>query len=149
MGHEHDLEAVSVSRIVVSFEIFCFIFGKFCLGSFGIGFISKKQLQYQWWQGLTTIRLECDKNENLETMRKMLQPAPMHYIALCCYPNVNGAIKNLSLNTSTAPIFCNQWFRKKYLCLFLLLIYVQFHFLCIFVGRVDRIHKTTNLTMFF
>ena len=48
VGHEHDLEAVSVSRIVVSFEIFCFIFGKFCLGSFGIGFISKKKLQYQW-----------------------------------------------------------------------------------------------------
>ena len=28
-------------------------------------------------------------------------------------------------------------------------IYVQFHFLYILVGRVDRIHKTTNLTMFF
>ena len=26
-------------------------------------------------------------------------------IALCCYPNVNGSVRNLSLNTSTAPIF--------------------------------------------
>ena len=59
------------------------------------------------------IRLESDKNENLETMRKMLQPAPMHFIALCCYRNVNGAIKNLSLNTSTAPIFCNSMISEK------------------------------------
>ena len=26
-------------------------------------------------------------------------------IALWCYPNVNGSVGNLSLNTSTAPIF--------------------------------------------
>ena len=56
--------------------------------------------------------------------------------ALCCYPNVNGAIRNLSLNTPTATIFLqfnyfrgNIWVR----------IWVQFHFLYIFVGRVDRI----------
>ena len=24
---------------------------------------------------------------------------------LCCYPNVNGSVRNLSLNTSTGPIF--------------------------------------------
>ena len=66
--------------------------------------------------------------------------------ALCCYLNVNGAIRNLSLNTSTAPIFLqfndfrkNIWVRMN----------VQFHFLYIFVGRVDRIHKTLNLTMLF
>ena len=28
-----------------------------------------------------------------------------YYTALCCYPNVNGATRNFSLNTSTAPIF--------------------------------------------
>ena len=33
-------------------------------------------------------------------------------IALCCYLNVNGAIRNLSLDTSTAPIFLND-FRKN------------------------------------
>ena len=65
-------------------------------------------------------------------------------IALCCYPNINGAIRNLSLNTPTATIFLqfnyfrgNIWVR----------IWVQFHFLYIFVGRVDRIHKTSHITM--
>ena len=66
--------------------------------------------------------------------------------ALCCYLNVNGAIRNLSLNTSTVPFFLQfNYFRK----IIWVRIYVQFHFLYIFVGRVDRIHKTTNLTMFF
>ena len=64
--------------------------------------------------------------------------------ALCCYPNVNGAIRNLSLNTPTATIFLqfnyfrgNIWVR----------IWVQFHFLYIFVGRVERIYKTSHITM--
>ena len=64
--------------------------------------------------------------------------------ALCCYPNVNCAIGNLSLNTPTAPIFLlfnysreNIWVK----------IPMQFHFLHIFVGRVDKIHKTAHLTM--
>ena len=65
-------------------------------------------------------------------------------IALCCYPNANGAIRNLSLNTPTATIFLlfnyfkdNIWVR----------INAQFHFLHKFVVRVDMIHKTTNLSM--
>ena len=37
-------------------------------------------------------------------------------IAQCCYLNVNGAIRNLSLNTSSDPIFLQfNDFRKKYL----------------------------------
>ena len=67
----------------------------------------------------------------------------MIHNALCCYPNVSGAIRNL---TSTAPILLqfnyfrtNIWVRLN----------VQFHFIHIFVGRVDRTHKTTNLTMLF
>merc|ERR1712004_396912 len=65
-------------------------------------------------------------------------------ISLCCYPNVNGSVRNLSQNTSTAPFFLlfiyfreNIWVK----------IQVQFHFLYIFVGRVDRIHKNAHLTM--
>ena len=65
------------------------------------------------------------------------------YIALCCYPNVNGAIRNLSLNTSTASIFLQlNYFREN----IWVRIWVQFHFLYIFVGRVDRIFKTSHLT---
>ena len=57
-------------------------------------------------------------------------------IALCCYPNVNGAIRNLSLNTPTATIFLQfNYFREN----IWVRIWVQFHFLYIFVGRVDRI----------
>jgi len=66
------------------------------------------------------------------------------YSALSCYPNVKGAIRNLSFNTPTATIFLlfncfteNIW----------VLIWVQFHFLGIFVGQVDRIHKTSHITM--
>ena len=44
------------------------------------------------------------------------------------------------------PFFCNSMISEKNIWV---RIYVQFHFLYIFVGRVDRIHKTTNLTMFF
>ena len=64
--------------------------------------------------------------------------------ALCCYPNVNGAIRNLSLNTSTASIFLQfNYFREN----IWVKIWVQFHFLYIFVGRVDRIHKTSHTRM--
>ena len=62
--------------------------------------------------------------------------------ALCCYPNVNGAIRNLSLNTSTASIFLQfNYFREN----IWVKIWVQFHFLYIFVGRVDRIYKTSHI----
>ena len=47
-----------------------------------------------------------------------------YYIALCCYPNLNNSEK-----------------------IFGVIIWVQFHFLYIFEGRVDRIHKTTHITM--
>ena len=64
--------------------------------------------------------------------------------ALCCYPNGNGAIRNLSLNTSTASIFLQfNYFREN----IWVRIWVQFHFLYIFVGRVDRIYKTSHITM--
>ena len=66
--------------------------------------------------------------------------------ALCWYPNVKVAIRNLSLNTSTATVFLlfnyfreNIWVKTN----------VEFHFLYMFVGRVDRFHKTTNLSMLF
>ena len=35
--------------------------------------------------------------------------------ALCCYPNVSGAIRNSSLNSSTAPIFVIHLFQKTIL----------------------------------
>ena len=64
--------------------------------------------------------------------------------ALCCYPNVNGAIRNLSLNTPTATIFLQfNYFREN----IWVRIWVQFHFLYIFVGRVERIYKTSHITM--
>ena len=64
--------------------------------------------------------------------------------ALCCYPNVNGSVRNLSLNTFTAPIFLQfNYFREN----IWVIIWVQFHFLYIFVGRVDRIHKTSHTRM--
>ena len=65
--------------------------------------------------------------------------------ALCCYPNVNGSVRNLSLNSSTAPIFAIQLFQRKYW----VAIWAQFHFLYTFVGLVDRIHETTHIAMFF
>ena len=64
--------------------------------------------------------------------------------ALCCYPNVNGSVRNSSMNTSTAPIFLQfNCFRENIWVIFK----VQFHFLYIFVGRVDRIRKTSHITM--
>ena len=64
--------------------------------------------------------------------------------ALCCYPNVNGAIRNLSLNTPTATIFLQfNYFREN----IWVRIWVQFHFFYIFVGRVERIYKTSHITM--
>ena len=33
------------------------------------------------------------------------QAGSTRWIALCCYPNVNGPVRNLSLNHSSAPIF--------------------------------------------
>ena len=66
------------------------------------------------------------------------------YSALCCYPNINSAIRNLGLNTPTAPIFLQfNYFREN----IWVIIWVQFHFLYIFVGRVDRIHKTSHTRM--
>ena len=66
------------------------------------------------------------------------------FIALCCYPNINSAIRNLGLNTPTAPIFLQfNYFREN----IWVIIWVQFHFLYIFVGRVDRIHKTSHTRM--
>ena len=63
---------------------------------------------------------------------------------LCCYLNVNGAIRNLSLNTPTATIFLQfNYFREN----IWVRIWVQFHFLYIFVGRVERIYKTPHITM--
>ena len=47
-----------------------------------------------------------------------------YYIALCCYPNLNNSEK-----------------------IFGVIIWVQFHFLYIFEGRVDMIHKTSRITM--
>ena len=71
-------------------------------------------------------------------------PSTLRYIALCCYPNVNGSVRNLSMNTSTAPIFLQfNCFRENIWVIFK----VQFHFLYIFVGRVDRIRKTSHITM--
>ena len=64
--------------------------------------------------------------------------------ALCCYLNVNGAIRNLSLNTPTATIFLQfNYFREN----IWVRIWVQFHFFYIFVGRVERIYKTSHITM--
>ena len=56
-------------------------------------------------------------------------------IGLCCYPNVSSAIRNLSLNTPTATIFLQfNYFREN----IWVRIWVQFHFLYIFVGQVER-----------
>ena len=64
--------------------------------------------------------------------------------ALLVYPNVNGLVRHLSLNTSTAAIFLPfNYFRED----IWVKIPMQFHFLHIFVGRVDKIHKTAYLTM--
>ena len=60
------------------------------------------------------------------------------YNALCCYPNINSAIRNLGLNTPTAPIFLQfNCFREN----IWVIIWVQFHFLYIFVGRVEQIFQ--------
>ena len=66
--------------------------------------------------------------------------------ALCYYPNVSGAIRNSSLNSSTAPIFCNSIISENNIWV---RINIQFHFLYIFEGQVDRIHRTTILPCFF
>ena len=74
----------------------------------------------------------------------VLQGALFNHNALCCYPNINSAIRNLGLNTPTAPIFLQfNYFREN----IWVIIWVQFHFLYIFVGRVDRIHKTSHTRM--
>ena len=71
-------------------------------------------------------------------------PSTYDHNALCCYPNINSAIRNLGLNTPTAPIFLQfNYFREN----IWVIIWVQFHFLYIFVGRVDRIHKTSHTRM--
>ena len=66
------------------------------------------------------------------------------HIALCCYPNVNGAIRNLSLNAPTATIFLQfNYFREN----IWVRIWVQFHLLYIFVGRLDKKYKTSHIPM--
>ena len=35
------------------------------------------------------------------------------YTALCCYPNVNGAIRNLSLKPPLPPFYCNSIISEK------------------------------------
>ena len=35
------------------------------------------------------------------------------HIALCCYPNVNGAIRNLSLKPPLPPFYCNSIISEK------------------------------------
>ena len=61
----------------------------------------------------------------------------MHFAAIPMHCNVKGAVRNLSLNTSSATIFLllnyfreNIWVRVE----------VQFHFLYIFVGGYTKLH---------
>ena len=64
--------------------------------------------------------------------------------ALCCCLKLKVAVRNLSLTTSTANIFLVfNYFREN----IWVKIQMQFHFLHIFVGRVDKIHKTAYLIM--
>ena len=80
----------------------------------------------------------------LHTLELFLKMHCYATISLCCYPNVNGSVRNLSQNTSTAPIFLLfNYFREN----IWVKIQVQFHFLYIFVGRVERIYKTSHITM--
>ena len=84
------------------------------------------------------MKLKCNKGQ-IEFLLRIIGTN-----ALCCYPNVNGAIRNLSLNTPTATIFLQfNYFREN----IWVRIWVQFHFLYIFVGRVERIYKTSHITM--
>jgi len=95
---------------------------------------TKKTLTEKWQLTIDNI---C--NEKRTQYKKQVR-----HNALCCYPNVNGAIRNLSLNTPTATIFLQfNYFREN----IWVRIWVQFHFLYIFVGRVERIYKTSHITM--
>ena len=82
------------------------------------------------------------------TNRMLLKPwcTDSFTSALWGYPNVNGSVRNFSQNTSTAPIFLLFNYCRENIWV---TISAQFHFLYIFVGRVDRIHKTTHLTILF
>ena len=68
----------------------------------------------------------------------------MKHNALCCYPNVNGAIRNLSLKPPLPPFYCNSIISEK---IFGLEFGFSFTFFYIFVGRVERIYKTSHITM--
>ena len=84
------------------------------------------------------MKLKCNKGQ-IEFLLRIIGTN-----ALCCYPNVNGAIRKFSLNTPTASIFLQfNYFREN----IWVRIWVQFHFLYIFVGRVERIYKTSHITM--
>ena len=79
----------------------------------------------------------------VSTLQNDFVSDPSPIIALCCYPNVNGAIRNLSLKATIFLLFKFNYFREN----IWVRIQMQFYFLHIFVGRVDKIHKTANLTM--
>ena len=46
----------------------------------------------------------------LGSQEKILEPKVN---ALCCYPNVNGAIRNLSLKPPLLPFYCNSIISEK------------------------------------
>ena len=79
-----------------------------------------------------SVLFSLDTDNGMATMiSNMTLISNMISNALCCYPNVNGAIRNLSLNTPTATIFLQfNYFREN----IWVRIWVQFHFLYIFVG---------------
>ena len=65
-------------------------------------------------------------------------PTVLHRNALCCYPNGNGSVRNLSLNNSTAPIFLLfNYFWEFFFCYNLAAVSLSF----IFEVQDDRIHK--------
>ena len=89
---------------------------------------------YKWFIFVTKILLASSATTFAH--RRTSSSNTYWLIPLCCYPNVNGAIRNLSLNNPTATIFLQfNYFREN----IWVRIWVQFHFLYIFVGRVDRI----------
>ena len=49
---------------------------------------------------------EAERVNQFDMLEKQDKETPQScHITLCCYPNVNGSVRNLSVNTSTAPIF--------------------------------------------
>ena len=51
------------------------------------------------------------------------------YTALCCYPNVNGAIRNLSLKPPLPPFYCNSIISEKIFGLELMFSFTFFTYL--------------------